>query len=760
MFKKTFLLTLAFILILGVFVYAEKPIPKSLEKPINLTIRPDGDLMKSRWTNPASIIQAANDVNNSDYEYYANLYYLFDWKLNDGDWNICPTPNSPTFNDDVHGYFYMDMPSIQIDDKGNSENFFVIWHFDPTKDPSDNFDFENDTYYFRMRYVMESNDNEFATIYSPYSDVSAIGKNANAIEIKKLDPPTDLKVVMKKDSNSKPYFQLDWNIPQSVTESSKHIPVFHRIDFKVGNGKWASEIEFDSMAVAGSQLLKSSDTLDPVEENYVDKVVIEENTYFFRVLFEGEPSTGTSIYSGFSNIASTKVESYSDASDWAKPELEKATEYGLIPDSLNGADMTKPITREEFAEVAIKLYEKTTGFTPDIKVSNPFIDTKNPEILKAYQIGITDGTSPTTFDPNKLINREQVATMLSRAIRIMVPAADFSIGGAPTFNDEKNISNWALEHVKYMSKIGIIKGDNGNFMPKAITSAQKAEGYANTTREQAIAMGVRTFEKYKSDADQSTSTKINTTSNKIDANSKGFMFVLEFALGAPFTESQERLILDELKDSWSMYTEDELSEYDQYPLLVKQILAMDQNALNELKVALEEAIIDWLENSPDTDIVVNIINEQLNKQGKVVIAGATPLTEMSLTAYSEIIAYSRLLKESPNAMPDQISLDSVNKIKNQVKDSWNNFTIEEKEQINSSPGLWMCLRTLANNGSTDEQSMVRSNLLELTPDVTQPTEGGGTGDTQNKPMSMAAHNVMMNVQQMTFNNYRWCRGFY
>lgn len=497
MFKKILMLTLVLVLVFGVLAYAEKPIPTSLEKPLNLTVRKDGDILRPRWTNPSSIIQATNDVNNSDYELYANLYYLFDWKLNDGDWNICPAPNNPSFNDEIHGYFYMNMPNIQIDEKGNSENFFVIWHIDPSKGPADTFDLKNNTYYFRMRYALESDYDEFTTVYSPYSNIFAIGKDANATEVKTLAPPKDLKVVVKKDSNNKPYFHLDWTIPQSITESSKHIPVFHRIDFKVGNGKWASEIEFDSMAIAPSKLLTSSDTLDPVEKNYVDKIVIEENTYYFRVLFEGEPSTGNSIYSDFSNIASTKVESYSDASNWAKPELDKAADYGLIPDSLKGADMTKSITREEFAEVAIKLYEKTTGFIPELKVTNPFTDTKNPEILKAYQIGITAGASDTTFDPNKLINREQVATMLSRAIRIMVPTADFSTNGAPTFKDENNISIWALEHVKYMSKIEIIKGSDGNFMPKAITSAQIASGYANTTREQAIAMSVRAFEKYK-----------------------------------------------------------------------------------------------------------------------------------------------------------------------------------------------------------------------------------------------------------------------
>ena len=501
MSKRVLIYAMVFILVLSncSIIFAEKPIPKSLEKPSSLVIRDDDDLLRVRWTNPETIIQATNDINGSEYEYYAELFYLFDWKKNDGNWNICPSPEDPSFNDEVHGYFYGNMPNVQIDEKGNSNTFFTIWHLDSTKGPSDSFDLKNNTYYFRMRYVMESGSGDFKTIYSPYSDVFAIGKNANTTQVTKLDVPTDLKVEVKKDINNKPYFHLNWTIPNSITEASKQFPVYHRVDFKVGDGKWASETLFDSMDVAPSQLLVSSYKFDPVEKEMVDKIVIEENVYYFRVLFEGEPSTGNYIRSGFSNIASTKVEAYSSASDWAKSELNKASDYGLIPESLKGADMTKPITREEFAEVAIKLYEKTTGFVPSLKVENPFTDTKNPEILKAYQIGITAGTSKTTFEPNKLINREQVASMLSRAIRIMVPTADFSTNGAPTFKDEKDISDWALEHVKYMSKIGIIQGSDGKFMPKAITSAQIASGYANTTREQAIAMGVRTYEKFKAD---------------------------------------------------------------------------------------------------------------------------------------------------------------------------------------------------------------------------------------------------------------------
>jgi DNA-binding cell septation regulator SpoVG len=78
---------------------------------------------------------------------------------------------------------------------------------------------------------------------------------------------------------------------------------------------------------------------------------------------------------------------------------------------------------------------------------------------------------------------------------LIAPDADYSTTGAPVFTDQKDISGWALNDCLYISKIGIIKGTNGMFMPRAITDAQKAIGYANTSREQALAMSVRIVEK-------------------------------------------------------------------------------------------------------------------------------------------------------------------------------------------------------------------------------------------------------------------------
>ena len=44
---------------------------------------------------------------------------------------------------------------------------------------------------------------------------------------------------------------------------------------------------------------------------------------------------------------------YSGASNWAIGELDKAEGYGLITDKIKG-NMKAAITREEFAEIAVK----------------------------------------------------------------------------------------------------------------------------------------------------------------------------------------------------------------------------------------------------------------------------------------------------------------------------------------------------------------------------------------------------------------------
>lgn len=328
-----------------------------------------------------------------------------------------------------------------------------------------------------------------------------------------LDAPAIQKIELKENESGVPYFEMYLKIPQSILQLDNEKPgegsVFWDYALKLDDSYWSDfggggyldvVTGTEESAVAGSD-----DTfiiiLDPIDEGNLEEINIKNHLYTYKIHFyfdyyEGWPDV-EAIYSLESNEKSIGSGSfYSQASTWAKPELEKANELDLIPDILKGADMTKPITREEFCEIAVLLYEKSKNMEAEAASSNTFTDTTNSQILKAYKIGITAGTSPTTFSPKVLINREQCAAMLFRAIKSIKTDGDFSLSDAKDFPDQQYISSYAVEASKYMSKIGIIKGDSvGNFMPKATTTVQEAAGYGMATREAAILMSVRSFEK-------------------------------------------------------------------------------------------------------------------------------------------------------------------------------------------------------------------------------------------------------------------------
>lgn len=191
----------------------------------------------------------------------------------------------------------------------------------------------------------------------------------------------------------------------------------------------------------------------------------------------------------------------SEVSNWASPEMEQAYKENLIPDCLIGEDLTQDISRAEFAAVSVKVFEALTGTKALPAVTNPFTDCQDVEVLKAYNVGITNGTSDTTFSPDRLLNREQAATMLTRVFkRATMPgwtlAADnqFSLSytkPAP-FRDDQDISGYARDSVYFMVANHIINGVGDNlFAPRNITDKQTAEGYANATREQALAISLR-----------------------------------------------------------------------------------------------------------------------------------------------------------------------------------------------------------------------------------------------------------------------------
>ncbi len=214
---------------------------------------------------------------------------------------------------------------------------------------------------------------------------------------------------------------------------------------------------------------------------------------------------------GNSSSESEKHTSFgSEVSAWAKDTVEEAHSAGLIPEALLGEELTEKITRAEFAAIAVNLYESLSGEAEvDVPEDNPFNDIEKSvykdEILKAYFLGITTGTTAKTFSPENNITREQMAAMLTRTYKKAVLQGwtlekdseyplDYS--GVEPFADDSIISLYAKESVYFMAKWNIIQGvDNNYFAPKSTLNKDEAYGYA--TREQAIIIAQRTVENLK-----------------------------------------------------------------------------------------------------------------------------------------------------------------------------------------------------------------------------------------------------------------------
>ena len=174
---------------------------------------------------------------------------------------------------------------------------------------------------------------------------------------------------------------------------------------------------------------------------------------------------------------------WSNASSWAVPELDAAYEIELIPRTLLSSDMTKNITRAQFAALAVQLYEILTGETAPAASADTFSDTSLDSVLQAYRLGIVNGVGNGKFEPFGNATREQIAAMLCRAVEAIVQGADtevFDLDYRETFPDAGEVSQYAEKSMIYMVNNGFMKGSEGMLLPKS-----------PCTREQAICLTYR-----------------------------------------------------------------------------------------------------------------------------------------------------------------------------------------------------------------------------------------------------------------------------
>lgn len=151
-------------------------------------------------------------------------------------------------------------------------------------------------------------------------------------------------------------------------------------------------------------------------------------------------------------------------SGWAGEEIHAAANQGLLPKNGLKNGYTQPITRREFAVLAVQAYETITGKTVPIDFEakdTVFADSIGDfPIAKAYNLGILTGynTAESRADvevgPGDLITREQAAAMLARLSEAL--GRPLSPVESLPFTDA--ISGWAQDSVRKVYQAGIMTG--------------------------------------------------------------------------------------------------------------------------------------------------------------------------------------------------------------------------------------------------------------------------------------------------------------
>lgn len=186
----------------------------------------------------------------------------------------------------------------------------------------------------------------------------------------------------------------------------------------------------------------------------------------------------TLVFSLIVGLASSVVSStisFAEPSSFAKEDYFLLNYEGMLSEDMkNQTKLSNDISREDFTELAIKLYSKASSIDFNLMAKiHPFTDTDNEYIGMAYNIGFINGTSPSSFSPGESITREQLATVIYNELKIL--GADTSFNQNVNILDKSEISAWASDPVKFAVDKGIIlKNEGGEIKPKDKATREEA----------------------------------------------------------------------------------------------------------------------------------------------------------------------------------------------------------------------------------------------------------------------------------------------
>lgn len=217
-----------------------------------------------------------------------------------------------------------------------------------------------------------------------------------------------------------------------------------------------------------------------------------------KVYFREDESGGRTVYSpeeyvviekdgkyGFGHIEYLQpLPEKDEMHDWAYDEVVAAIENDLVPGYLQNLYLND-IKRGEMCDVVIQAMEavldkdiveivkdKTGEDINNYQHTYPFKDSTDLNVLAANKLGIVLGKGDSIFDPYANITRQEAATMLMRAAKVLNMKAGGD--GNTTFTDSSQIADWAAEAVEYICKAGIMNGTGEAFEPDGTYSREQS----------------------------------------------------------------------------------------------------------------------------------------------------------------------------------------------------------------------------------------------------------------------------------------------
>ena len=145
--------------------------------------------------------------------------------------------------------------------------------------------------------------------------------------------------------------------------------------------------------------------------------------------------------------------------NWAYPGIQYCVTHGIMGGMGDGTFApTGTTTRAQIVQILYNLEG-----TPAVSGTTPFTDlTANwykPAILWAYQNNVVAGKSPTTFDPEGPVTREQIAVILTQYMfNVLKMNRTWTPADLSAFPDGAQVSGWAKEAMQDAVALGLING--------------------------------------------------------------------------------------------------------------------------------------------------------------------------------------------------------------------------------------------------------------------------------------------------------------